>query len=442
MRAEREYLRTCVFPELDERLRPRHHHLEPIDLRWGVEAQSPDEERSQELATLKVALAEIDRSRPLQIVLIGDRYGCVPPEARAQAVVEEVGFQTEVAGKSVAALEIEFGLSGDPEQARQCFFYFREPLDYDRMPDDVAADYCSPCDTEQLAELKQRIEREMPDRVRHYRAEWDEENQVVTGLDGWGRTVLEDLWQALDDQTRAYVESPPPTWQDEQRWLLERFVEARGEGFVGRAGVADRLLRLARSPAGRGQPWAACVTGGGGAGKSALFAYLHRQLQQEDVLLLAHAAGVGARSIQVDTMLRRWVSELAQAMRVDDSIDDTSTSQQLQQAFAELLGRASAERRVVLLVDGLNQLEPTQRAQHLNWLPENWPKPSKGGRECNRCRCRFWMPRRPARSPKRSAGGITASWSRRSGTCWSRNGCPRARRPSAVPYGWNWPWRS
>jgi len=33
--AERDHLRSVVFPALQERLRARRHHLEPIDLRWG-----------------------------------------------------------------------------------------------------------------------------------------------------------------------------------------------------------------------------------------------------------------------------------------------------------------------------------------------------------------------------------------------------------------------
>ncbi|MBK9681539.1 MAG: DUF4062 domain-containing protein [Saprospiraceae bacterium] len=40
MMAERDALRDFVFPELAERLRARHIHLEPIDLRWGVETSN------------------------------------------------------------------------------------------------------------------------------------------------------------------------------------------------------------------------------------------------------------------------------------------------------------------------------------------------------------------------------------------------------------------
>ena len=81
MRAERVCLGTLVFPELDERLRRRHHRLEPIDLRWHVEVDTAEQQQSIELSTLKVCFQEIARARPLHIVLLGDHYGWVPPPA-------------------------------------------------------------------------------------------------------------------------------------------------------------------------------------------------------------------------------------------------------------------------------------------------------------------------------------------------------------------------
>ncbi len=93
MHAERDYLRTHVFPQLEERLQQRRHHLEPIDLRWGVETVTVDEQQSKELLVLKVCLNKINRSRPFLIGLIDDRYGWIPPEDRIQAAVEEVGFK-------------------------------------------------------------------------------------------------------------------------------------------------------------------------------------------------------------------------------------------------------------------------------------------------------------------------------------------------------------
>ncbi|MBN2366183.1 MAG: DUF4062 domain-containing protein [Calditrichaeota bacterium] len=141
MMAERDYLRDVVFPELAERLRKRQVHLEAVDLRWGVETVTLARQEEKELEVLKVCLNEIERCRPFLIALLGDRYGWIPPERRMQSAVDEKGFSTEVKGKSVTALEIEFGVLASPAQQQRSFFYFREPLPYEEMPPDIAALY-------------------------------------------------------------------------------------------------------------------------------------------------------------------------------------------------------------------------------------------------------------------------------------------------------------
>jgi hypothetical protein len=135
------WLREHVIPELEERLRERRRHLEMIDLRWGVEAVSVDEEHAKELIVLKVCLDEIERTRPFLIALLGDRYGWVPAAERMRAAVDEAGFETSVEGKSITALEIEFGVLDSPDQRGRSHFYFREPLPCDEMPLEIAAQY-------------------------------------------------------------------------------------------------------------------------------------------------------------------------------------------------------------------------------------------------------------------------------------------------------------
>lgn len=54
MHAERNWLRDHGFPQLEEELRKRRHHLEPIDLRLGVETAQADTEEARELLVLKV----------------------------------------------------------------------------------------------------------------------------------------------------------------------------------------------------------------------------------------------------------------------------------------------------------------------------------------------------------------------------------------------------
>ena len=255
MQAERDWLRDRVIPELQERLRERRHHLQPIDLRWGVETVTAADQQAKELLVLKVCLNEIKRSRPFLIALVGDRYGWVPPEERMRAAVDEQGFRTDVAGKSVTALEIEFGVLDNTDQKRRSLFYFRDPLPYDQMPPETAALYSdahnrvpgADAAAARVQALKDRIDRDpsLAGRVHRYRADWDARQQRVTGLEQWGQQVLEHLWQDLDDETREVARQPLPSGQDQERWTLEEFVENRGRGFLGRVQITQELLTLA-----------------------------------------------------------------------------------------------------------------------------------------------------------------------------------------------------
>ena len=383
MQAERDWLRNYVLPELEERLRARHHHLEPIDLRWGVDPETTDEaaEQSREFLVLKVCLEEVKRSRPFLIGLLGDRYGWVPPEDRMTAAADEAGFAEPVAGRSVTDLEIAFGVLSDPDQAQRSLLYLRAPLPYDDMPKEVAAEYSEDHRTDpsaaaaktNLDALKERLRTTLPGQVHPYQAEWDKDKNSVVGLEAWGDLVFKYLWAALDAETAAYAHAEAPSWQEEERWVLEQFIEDRGRDFVGRDEILDELIEPATSPSGEGVPWGACVTGPAGTGKSALFAALHGRLRHEDILVLAHAAGIGPRSTQVDAMLRRWIEELSRVLGLDEPLADDATAADVEQAFHGLLGRVSTERRVVVLVDALNQFEPTTRARYLTWLPKLWP---------------------------------------------------------------------
>src|SRR5580704_8959653 len=90
MNVERDHLQQFVFPELEERLRAQRTHLTYVDLRWGAETTSASDREAKEAVVLKVCLSEIDRCRPYFIVLLGERYGWVPPIARVEAAANEV----------------------------------------------------------------------------------------------------------------------------------------------------------------------------------------------------------------------------------------------------------------------------------------------------------------------------------------------------------------
>jgi nephrocystin-3 len=68
---ERDLLVRKVFPGLRSRLKDRFVELVDVDLRWGITA-----EQAERGELLPICLAEIDRSRPFFVGLLGEkRYG-------------------------------------------------------------------------------------------------------------------------------------------------------------------------------------------------------------------------------------------------------------------------------------------------------------------------------------------------------------------------------
>ncbi len=101
MQAEHDHLLSVVFPELEERLRERRVFLEPINLRWEASAGNDAEEHTKEMQRLKVCLAEVKRSRPFFVALLGDRYGWIPPAECIQAATREACFQGRWPGSAL-----------------------------------------------------------------------------------------------------------------------------------------------------------------------------------------------------------------------------------------------------------------------------------------------------------------------------------------------------
>ena len=83
--AERNALQERVFPRLRELCAQHGARFQAIDLRWGV-----SEEASLDQQTMNICIGEIERCqqvtpRPNFIVLLGNRYGWLPPPSQIPA---------------------------------------------------------------------------------------------------------------------------------------------------------------------------------------------------------------------------------------------------------------------------------------------------------------------------------------------------------------------
>jgi len=378
MQSERDYLRDVVMPAISEKLAAYRMGLSIVDLRWGVETLGLDREEEKEFLILKVCLDEIERCRPFILVLLGDRYGWIPPAARMRAVAQEKGIEADIGHKSITALEIEFGAFAGDTAADRALFYFRDPLPYAEMDAATAAKYRDADETdqngfnprEQLRLLKRKIERLAAARVRHYAVEWDGEAQRVKGLEAFGQMVSLDLWTLIANDLKAEEQAAPQTWQAQERMELDAFIREKTAGFTARDALLKQLQAAVLTA---GKERITVVTADAGAGKSALMAKLCDGLSSADVTLLAATAGISARSSALEPILARWCEELGSDLGEAAGVDWNDSLAVIQNRFFSLLERAARQKRVVCVLDAINQLDRAPQAAQMTWLPQAWP---------------------------------------------------------------------
>jgi tetratricopeptide (TPR) repeat protein len=367
MQAERDELVKRIFPQLRKLCEQRGVGWGEVDLRWGV-----TEEQKAEGKVLPICLEEIRRCRPYFIGLLGERYGWIP-EKIPQELTEVEPWLSERNDRSVTELEILHGVLNDPAMAEHTFFYFRSPVYGKTLPARERDLYCEKPTLEEIkalgreeaqrrSELRSQKLAALKDRIRKSGLPLREEYPNPRALGDW---ILEDL-RALIDKLYPEAEKLDPL--DREAAEHEAFAESLAKVYIGRKGYFDRLDAHAD-----GEEPPLVVLGESGAGKSALlanWALRYRGMHPEELLLM-HFIGATPFAADWEAMLRRILAELKRRFDLPVEIPDQPDA--LREAFANGLHMAAVKGRVLLVLDGLNQLADRGGAQDLVWLPPTIP---------------------------------------------------------------------
>lgn len=143
MGADRDELMKRTFPSLRRLCASRGVTWDAVDLRWGI-----TDEQKAEGQVLPICLAEIDRSRPYFVGLLGERYGWVPEAIGPPELLEQYPWLAEYSDRSMTELEFLHGALKDPTMADGAFFYLRDPAYIDTLLPDERAAYREPSEFE------------------------------------------------------------------------------------------------------------------------------------------------------------------------------------------------------------------------------------------------------------------------------------------------------
>ena len=367
MQAERDELIKRTFPQLRKLCEQRGVAWSEVDLRWGI-----TEQQSQSGEVLPICLAEIQRCRPYFIGLLGERYGWVPDEI-APELIEQESWLTRHRQHSVTELEILHGVLNEPSMADHALFYFRDRGFIESLPPDRQRDYLELPSVEEIEKLGQaEADRRAADRRERLRALKDRIKE--SGLPfrenyanprALGEMVHADMADIIE---RLYPKGSEPDPLEREAREHEAFARSLSRVYIGRQEYFDHLDAHAR---GSGPPLV--VLGEAGSGKSALLAKwgLQYRKSHKKQFVLIHFIGASAQSAEWASMLRRVMGEVKRRLGIDQEIPDQPDA--LRTAFANWLHMAAAKGRMVLIFDGLDQLEDRDAALDLGWLPPQVP---------------------------------------------------------------------
>ncbi len=367
---ERDRLARFSFPAIRKLCEERGVVFTDVDLRWGI----PDEQAA-EGRVLPICLEEIDRSRPFFIGLLGEKYGWVPENIDPELIDREP-WLAEHLERSVTELEIVHGVLNNSEIASRAFFYLRDPSAIESLPPERWIDYICEDDAahRKLDDLKARI-----------RASGLPVREGFCTPEELGELVVADLTAAI---SQVFPEDEIPDSLTRERLAHEAFAVELAEGFMERPTLSAILDDHAK---GKGLPL--LITGASGSGKSALLAAWSRHhgaapaevpsqarpwyvslfgrrshsAVDSEAAFIMHFCGASAGAADWASLCRRVASELERATGVEAEHSDDPDN--LKTAFENLLFRAAAKHTFVLVLDGVDQIEDSDSAPDLSFLP-------------------------------------------------------------------------
>lgn len=325
-------LLNSVLPELRLRGRERGVFVVESDPLWEI-SLTPG--RSGEIIAAR--LEELHGHRPIFIAILGTAHAA--SQARAQAPwLKDMDSGME----SLTAMKFVEQVMDNQLMRERAFFYI--PGDPDTPPGDG-----HPAALEKLRTLRSAA-RDGRFLVR----------DRLSSMKDLEAAILQDLLAILD---RLHPPGEHLSLLGRWRRSQELFAASHRRSYVEFPGYFDRLDNHV---AGDGVPL--FLTGEGGTGKSALLAnwMAYARSTTPAVPVIGHHVGAVAAENDLASVLRHIMSELKELYAISEQVPDSLNAMV---AALPLWLERLRDKRMVLVIDGLDQLQTAARS--LDWLPSD-----------------------------------------------------------------------
>ena len=281
-------------------------------------------------------------------------------------------------------------------QRDRSFFFFRcEALTMElakEKPDDFFES--DPDTVKKLEDLKEEIKNEglWWTEYDHLDARDEQDTNAFT------EKVTNILWGRIEKVINTLREEPEKDWLEQEAEFHELFIEDRTRRFVGRRDVLDQMHEFCEEDDSSN---ILVIKGEPGCGKSALMGRFTTEVQHKhpEWLIIPHFVGASPISTSLRQILKRICEtmfrvcdfesekrdkldqiagndENAQKQRddVENEYDIPEDSQKLRKTFVRFLKKGSLKKRILLILDAVNQMELIDNAHGMHWLPWRMPE--------------------------------------------------------------------
>ncbi|KAG8194867.1 hypothetical protein JTE90_029160 [Oedothorax gibbosus] len=361
MHSERDMLIRYVIPELRKRAVSLFVKINEVDLRWGITETDYSKNRTAELCLLEAQKSD------LFIGILGDRYGTMYNfDTNVPQDLEWVKDCPQ--GLSITEFEMYAGaLNEDKLKENKAMFYIRDNSFLSLVPEKWKSVFLSedPESKQKVEALKSKILASGMKVFNGYPCNFAgilKDKPVLSDLDDFGKTVLQDLWNAVKEMHDNDPFADEIAEEVDQQQLLnsqDHFVESKKF-------PSDVFLKKLQKECG-----IFLISGTAGSGKTTFVVNMLQKLKNFSIVKFF--IGLTPRSTDVSYMLQFICESIARYYPVS-SMFPKMTKDIINQ-FPDILQEAlnsSGGSNFILLIDGLDHLKIED--QMLDWLPLNLPQ--------------------------------------------------------------------
>ena len=354
MHRERDCISRLCIPNINRELKSRSIEVKTIDLRWGIDTTSLEQERERLRKVMKVCLQEINRCRPFFVGILGHRYGTVLDwENWNDFRKKDRKGKLPETPRSITEAEIYLGGIDSKESMKNSLFFFRDPASYEGM-DPKEKKYCYQEEhLEKIQNLEKSIRKALTEagcgnQAVSYKA--DLKNCPLNFSD------LKDFMDAFEGFVLSHIKDAVKSEDGDD--VLLNWIEKENARFIGNTRFRDFVWRKLTA-----RRRIIVLTGESGSGKSTLFATLHHSLEhhQDNAVCFSYSVGLTAEHSSSSHMLSLWMAKAR--LRFPFTSGDPD--------FPSIVKHLASEGyEVYILIDSLDRFGLSKEAQHLPFLAD------------------------------------------------------------------------